>query len=99
MSSPDELGIQPALTSLESNTNGSGARFGPLQKGWPVLVTASLGKLNKSCLISLAYFSSNCKRAQAMHSSNVSGLLVTKKDRICSTCSFCWPEYLSVLSK
>ena len=33
------------LTSLESNVSASGARFGPLQNGWPELVTASLGKL------------------------------------------------------
>lgn len=65
-------------TSFELNTNGSGARLGPLQKGCPVLVSPSLGKLNRSCLISLPYFSSNCKRAQIIHSSNVRGLLVTR---------------------
>lgn len=36
------------LTSLESNVNGSGARFGLLQNGWPVFVTASLGRLNSN---------------------------------------------------
>lgn len=36
------------LTSFELNVSASGARLGPLQNGWPVLVRASLGRLKRS---------------------------------------------------
>jgi hypothetical protein len=64
-----------------------------------VLVTASFGSEKSSWRMALLYLSSNWRRAQTMHSSNDSGLFVTRYDTICSTCSFCWPEYLSVLSR
>lgn len=88
-----------APTSFELKVKGSGARLGPLQKGCPVFVTASLGKLYSNCRIELLYLSSNCNRAQTMHSSNEIGLFVTRYETICSTCSVCWPECLRVLSK
>lgn len=52
-----QLSVRPCagqqLTSFELNVNGSGALFGPLQNGCPVLVTASFGKLNNNCRMSL----------------------------------------------
>lgn len=65
-------------TLLESNVIGVGARLGPDQKGVPEDVTESLGKLYSSCTIELLNNSSNLRRPQTIHSSNVSGLDVTK---------------------
>ena len=73
--------------------------MGPLQNGWPVLVTASFGKLNSNWRIELLYCSSNCRRAQTIHSSNVRGLFVTRYDTIVSTCSLTCPEYLRFVSR
>ena len=53
------------------NMTGRGKRFGALQKGEPVDVTASSGNVNVSCKILSWNCSWNCVRAQAMHSSYV----------------------------
>jgi len=89
----------PLLTSLELKVRGSGARLGPLQNGWPVVVVASFGRLNKSCWIALLYLSSKSNLAQTMHASNVNGFWVTRDARICSACSACCPEYLMLFSR
>mmetsp|Transcript_14998 Transcript_14998/g.38941 ORF Transcript_14998/g.38941 Transcript_14998/m.38941 type:complete len:230 (+) Transcript_14998:974-1663(+) len=71
--------------SLASNWMAVGARFGPDQKGVPLAVTMSRGKLNRSCWIVLLYISSKRSRAHATHWSSVRGRSVTRL--VCSTCS------------
>ena len=66
---------------------GVGALLGPDQNGVPDEVTASFGKLYKSCKILFLKSSSNFNRAHAIHSSNESGFAVTRKLQIDSRTS------------
>ena len=86
-------------TLLESNVRGSGARFGPLQNGWPVEETASRGRLNNNCWMLKLNFSSNCNLAQTTHSSSVRGLSFTRYILIWLIWSKCWLEYFRLVSK
>mmetsp|Transcript_6141 Transcript_6141/g.20694 ORF Transcript_6141/g.20694 Transcript_6141/m.20694 type:complete len:202 (+) Transcript_6141:691-1296(+) len=79
--------------SSASNTMGDGGFLAPLQKGCPVEVSLSRGKLWRSCLMLLAYSSSNRRRAHATQCSKLVGREPPRASRTrwsTSSFMFCW---------